>query len=158
MDTENTSREKKSASTRQYSTFYIGERLYGIDVMQVQEVTRTLPITNIPLAPTYVKGLINLRGQIATAIGLRNLFELTDASADTQMNVVCRAEGVLLSFLVDKIGDVVEVDESGFELPPDTIPENVKRFMHGVYKTTGPILSIIEVEKITKALNKKSGN
>lgn len=155
---ENSIREKKSSSTKQYSTFYIGERLYGIDVMQVQEVTRTLPITRIPLSPNYVKGLINLRGQIATAIGLRNLFELSDAANETQMNVVCRMDGVLLSFLVDKIGDVVEVDESSFEPPPDTIPESVKRFMHGVYKTAGPILSIIEVDKITTALNKKNGN
>jgi purine-binding chemotaxis protein CheW len=59
-----------------YSTFRISGRLYGIDVTRVQEVTKSLPCTRVPLTPKHVKGLINLRGQIATAIELRELFDL----------------------------------------------------------------------------------
>lgn len=154
MSTENESKKHSNDEMRQYSTFYIGERLYGIDVMQVQEVTKAMNMTRIPLAPDYVHGLINLRGQIATAVALRNLFELREPPPDIQMNVVCRTDGLLLSFLVDRIGDVVEVPQNIFEPPPDTVPLSVKRFMQGVYKTPGQLLSIIEVGEITKALIK----
>jgi len=141
--------------SKQFSTFFIGDSLFGIDVMQVQEVTKTLPVTQIPLAPTFVKGLMNLRGQLATAIELRNLFELSEPAPETSMNVVCRSEGVLLSFLVDKIGDVVELEDKNFESSPDTISDGVRKFMLGVYKTPGQLLSIIEVPKIAQFLNNK---
>lgn len=150
---ENQDLNASKNETKQFSTFYVGDRLFGIDVMQVQEVTNPLPVTQIPLAPTFVKGLINLRGQLATTIELRNLFSLKDTPPKISMNVVCRHDGVLLSLLVDKIGDVVEVEGVNFEPSPDTISEGVRKFMQGVYKNPGQLLSIIEVPKITQFLN-----
>lgn len=147
-----------NTNTKQFSTFYLGDRLFGIDVMQVQEVTKALPITPIPLSPRFVRGLMNLRGQLATAIELRRLFQLADSVPDQAMNVVCRHDGVLLSFLVDRIGDVIEVENAHFEPAPDTVPEQVRKFMQGVYKTPGQLLSIIEVSRITQFLNQKVTN
>jgi purine-binding chemotaxis protein CheW len=142
-------------STRQYSTFYVADRLYGIDVMMVQEITKVMSITKVPLAPSYVHGLINLRGQIATAVGLRELFILKDDKKNEEpMNVVCKGDGMLLSLLVDRIGDVIEVDDKDFEPTPETLTNSVKRFMHGVYKIPGSLLSIIEIKKIIEVLNK----
>ncbi len=150
--------EINTDQSRQFSTFYIADRLYGIDVMKVQEVTRALPMSRVPLAPNYVHGLINLRGQISTAIGLRELFELTDKTPEVQMNVVCRAGDLLLSFMVDRIGDVMEVPQKDFEVTPDTIPDNVRRFMGGVYKIPGTLLSILEIEKITEIITQSSSD
>ena len=142
-------------STRQFSTFLVADRLYGIDVMSVQEITKMMNATKVPLAPTFVHGLINLRGQIATAVGLRELFELKDNNRSAEpMNVVCKGEGMLLSLLVDQIGDVIEVDDASFEATPETITPGVGRFMQGVYKIPGSLLSIIEVKKIVDVLNK----
>lgn len=142
-------------STRQFSTFFVSDRLYVIDVMSVQEITKMMTATKVPLAPTFVHGLINLRGQIATAVGLRELFDLRDNSRSSEpMNVVCKGEGMLLSLLVDQIGDVIEVDDSNFESTPETITPAVGRFMQGVYKIPGSLLSIIEVKKIIDVLNK----
>lgn len=142
-------------STRQFSTFFVSDRLYGIDVMSVQEITKMMNATKVPLAPTFVHGLINLRGQIATAVGLRELFDLKDCNRTSDpMNVVCKGEGMLLSLLVDQIGDVIEVDDSNFEATPETIAPGVGRFMQGVYKIPGSLLSIIEVKKIVDVLNK----
>jgi purine-binding chemotaxis protein CheW len=145
-------------STRQFSTFYLGDRLYGIDVMQVQEVTKPMPVTAVRLAPIYVKGLINLRGQIATAIGLTELFKIdlnqTYRQTAEKMNVVCSSEGCLLSLLVDRIGDVVEVHESSFEPLPDTVEGAISRYMDGVYKSENRLLSVINIELISKSLNK----
>jgi purine-binding chemotaxis protein CheW len=143
----------KGQMTTQYSTFLIAKRLYGIDVTKVQEVVRTLPMTRIPLAANYVRGLINLRGQVATAIGLRQLFELESGINDSQMNVVCKCDGNLVSLLVDEIGDVIEVPMHEFEQTPATVPPNIKRFMSGVYKTSGALLSILDIEKISKFLD-----
>jgi purine-binding chemotaxis protein CheW len=141
------------AATQQFSTFYVSGRLYGINVSSVQEVTKTMPVTDVPLSPNYVHGLINLRGQIATAIGLRELFELGDQPPTEYMNVVCRQDGHLITLLVDQIGDVIELDRSSYEPTPDTVSPHVAQFLNGVYKTQGDLLSIIEVKKILDVLN-----
>jgi len=137
----------------QFSTFYIADRLYGIEVTQVQEVTRPMPMTLIRLAPSFIKGLINLRGQIATAIGLRELFGMADNDSKEKMTVVCRVDGSLLSLLVDRIGDVMEMEHTSFEPSPDTVDPKMRRFMDGVYKTPQSIMSVISVEKIYRELN-----
>ncbi len=140
-------------ATEQYSTFTIGDRLYGINVMKVQEVTKTMPMTGVPLAPKHVCGLINLRGQIATAVSLRELFGIEGLAPEDEMNVVCRVEGLLFSFLVDDIGDVVELEPSKQEALPATVDANLRRYLQGVYKLPNKILSIIDIEKISNAIN-----
>ena len=139
----------------QFSTFYIANRVYGMEVMKVQEITRPMPMTKVPLAPSHVHGLINLRGQIATAIGLRELFGLENSVQEEKMNVICRIDGLLLALLVDKIGEVVEVEDSEYEDPPNTIPNNIRRFMDGVYKVPGALLSIIDINKISNVILKQ---
>ena len=136
----------------QFSTFYVADRLYGINVSAVQEVTKALAITQVPLAPNFIHGLINLRGQIATAVGMHELFGLENKNNEL-MNVVCREDNMLISLLVDRIGDVVELEEKQFEQTPDTVTDEVAKYMSGVYKTTGELLSIIDVKKIINVLN-----
>ena len=140
--------------SKQYTTFTVDGKVYGIDVMRVQEVTKPLEVTVMKTAPLFIKGLINLRGQISTAIGLRELFCLPE-NHDEKMTVVCRVDDVLLSLLVDNIGDVVEVEESSFESIPLTMPKNILPFMEGVYKTESTILSIINIDSILSELDKR---
>lgn len=141
------------SNTMQYSTFYISDRLYGIEVTEVQEIVKPMDMTFVPLAPKHVRGLINLRGQVATAIGVRELFDLHDEAPEKLMNVVCNIENQLISLQVDEIGDVVEVNESNYEITPQTVPEKTKRFLSGVYKREEKLLSIIDINKIVKHLN-----
>jgi purine-binding chemotaxis protein CheW len=143
------------SQSKQFSTFTIDGRLYGIDVMKVQEVTKPLQVTLMNTAPPFIKGLINLRGQIATAIGLRELLGLNPENSLEKMTVVCKVEDVLLSLLVDNIGDVIEVQDNKFENTPHTIPANIRMFMQGVYKTESVILSILNLEAILNELDKK---
>ena len=135
------------------TTFYIGTECYGIEVMKVQEVTGSPIIVGVPLAPKFVRGLINLRGQLATAMGLRELFGDSSTDDSEQMSVVCRIDGNLVSLIVDRIGDVVEAESRNFENPPDTIPLGVKRFIKGIYKMNGTLLSVLDLDKITKELS-----
>ena len=139
--------------TAQFSTFFVAGRLYGIDVRQVQEVVKTLPMTQIPLAQPYIRGLINLRGQVATAIGLHQLFGLTQSTSRELMNVICRCDGNLVSLLADDIGDVMELSASQYEPVPATIDPMIRRFMSGVYKVSGPLVSIIDSDKVARFLS-----
>lgn len=140
---------------KQYSTFVVGGKLYGIDVTRVQEVVRPLPMTRVPLAAPHVRGLINLRGQVATAVGLRELFLVeADAALEPSMNVVCRNDGNLVSLLVDEIGDVIEVDAADYEATPLTVPEHVRRNMAGVYKLKQALLSILDIDRIIAHLHR----
>src|SRR5580698_7062500 len=101
------------AHTSQFCTFYLDKLLFGVELKGVQEVIRLLEMTKVPLAPGVVSGLINLRGQIVTAVDLRRRLELEPAPPDIQpMNVVVRSEDGAVSLLVDEIGEVVEVDRS----------------------------------------------
>jgi purine-binding chemotaxis protein CheW len=143
---------KMITPSKQFSTFYVADRLYGIDVSEVQEVAKPLPITLAYTAPPSVSGLINMRGQISTAIGLRALFGHEGESDQSKMSVVCRCEGGLLSLLVDQIGDVIEVADEDFEPVPSTVDAGTRRFLKGIYKTTSSIISIIEVNKINSFL------
>lgn len=136
--------------SKKFTTFQIANRLYGIDVLRVQEVTRSLPIAEVPLAPNFVRGLINLRGQISTAISMRTLFKISGEEPNDPMNVVCKVGDMLISFLVDGVGDVLELDSEYFESTPETVPDGIKAFLLGVYKTPDNLLSIVDVDKIAE--------
>ena len=156
INTSNNINNSLSKETKQFSTFYLENRLYGIEVGRVQEIVRSMSMTTIPLAPEYVRGLINLRGQVATAIGLRQLFGFLDSIPEEFINIVCKFDGMLLSFQVDEIGDVIEVSENDFEQTPQTVPEEIRQFMFGVYKISNSLMSAINVDSIIKFLNRKN--
>ena len=147
--------ESGTQTTTQYSTFLIAGRLYGIDVMSVQEVTMPLPLTNVPLSPPFVKGLINLRGQISTAMDLRELLGLPSDNPNGKMAVVCRHEDCMVSLLIDQIGDVVEVGPSTFERTPETIDSESRRYFKGVHKLPDSMLTVIDVNSIFSSLNSR---
>jgi len=141
------------SAAQQLTTFYIGKDLFGIEVMKIQEVTGTPLVIPVPLAPKFVRGLINLRGQIATALGLRELFGKTRDEKIDQMSVVCKIDGNLVSLIVDSIGDVLEVDGSKFEKTPDTVPAEVRRYLKGIYKMENDLLSVIDLEVLARELS-----
>jgi purine-binding chemotaxis protein CheW len=133
---------------RQLCTFYLQKLLFGVEVEKVQEVIRYQEMTRIPLSPAVIAGLINLRGQIVTAFDLRHQLELPPRSGgELPMNVVVRRDDGPISLLVDEIGDVVEVDEQLFELPPDTLESQAREFIRGVYKLKEQLLLLLDTEK-----------
>jgi purine-binding chemotaxis protein CheW len=136
------------SQSSQFCTFYLDKLLFGVELKGVQEVIRSLDITSVPLAPKVVRGLINLRGQIVTAVDLRQRLELVPRSPDApEMNVVvCSTDGAV-SLLVDEIGDVVEVEESTFEAPPETLRGSMRAVILGVHKLQDRLLHVLDIEK-----------
>ena len=133
---------------RQFCTFHLGHFFLGIEVLQVQEVIRAQAMTRVPLAPRSVRGLINLRGQIVTAIDLRERLGLAPLDGErAPMNVVVRTDEGAVSLLVDEIGDVVETDEADFEDPPATIDPVARMLIRGVYKLPDRLLLVLDTDR-----------
>ncbi len=138
-------------ASQQFCTFFLDGRMFGVPVPQVQEVIRFHPMTPVPLAPPAVKGMINLRGQIVLAIDLRRRLELGErAEAAVPMNVVVRTLDGAVSLLVDEIGDVIEVSDSSFETPPETLNGGVRSMILGVHKLEGKLLHVLDIEKSSR--------
>jgi purine-binding chemotaxis protein CheW len=137
------------APTSQFCTFYLGTLLFGVELKGVQEVIRSQEMTKVPLAPAAVSGLINLRGQIVTAVDLRRRLELGPGQLGTlAMNVVVRSADGSASLLVDEIGEVVEVAETTFEPPPETLQGSVRSMIVGVHKLNDQLLHVLDIEKV----------
>jgi purine-binding chemotaxis protein CheW len=136
------------AQTHQFCTFYLDKLMFGVELEKVQEVVRYLEITEIPLAPRVVSGLMNLRGQIVTGIDLRRRLELADRTdGAAPMNVVIRSADGAVSLLVDEIGDVVEVTDESFERPPETLQGKVREVILGVHKLERHLMHVLNTEK-----------
>jgi purine-binding chemotaxis protein CheW len=134
------------ALSRQYSTFDVAGSYFGIDVLQVQEVLRCQEMTPVPLAPPVIEGLINLRGQIVTALDMRRRLGLPPRDrGETAMNVVVRTEEGAVSLLVDEIGDVVEVDSMSFERPPENLDPAISELVRGIHKLKGRLLLVLDI-------------
>jgi purine-binding chemotaxis protein CheW len=135
--------------TEQFCTFYLCDLFLGIPVEQVQEVIRYQEMTPVPLAPAQISGLMNLRGQIVTAVDLRRRMELPDRPATQRpMNVIVSADDGAVSLLVDEIGDVLEIDPRVKEHPPDTLKPSVKGLVTGVYKLEGRLLLALDARRL----------
>lgn len=134
-------------ATTQLCTFRLNGMLFGVEVLRVQEVIRTQPMTAVPKAGDVVRGLINLRGQIVTAIDLRERLRLPPRDDDSgPMNVVVRVEDGAVSFLVDEIGDVIEVNDDQFEPAPETLGSELSRVITGVCKLDSELLLQLDVD------------
>jgi purine-binding chemotaxis protein CheW len=134
---------------RQLCTFFLDGMFYGIDVVRVQEVIRYQEMTRVPLAPPTVRGLINLRGQIVTALDMRRRVGLAERAAESlPMNVVVRTEDGAASLLVDDIGDVIEVSEAAYEAAPNTVPAGLRAVVRGIFKLEKRLLIELDTDKI----------
>lgn len=141
-----------SSETRQLCTFYVDNLYFGIDVLPVQEVIRHQQLSRVPLAPSAVSGLINLRGQIVTAIDLRKRLNLPprnpfDWAEEHPLNVVVHREDAAVSLQVDQIGDVVHVEEDAMEAPPPTLDPVTAKLTECVYKLPDKLLLVLDIEE-----------
>ena len=137
------------SDTCQLCTFHLDDLYLGIDVENVQEVLQAQQLTRVPLADPSVAGLINLRGQIVTAINLRAcLNRSVAAEPNDSPSMIVRSETSLVSLLVDRIGDVVDVDTSDFAQPPETLDRDVVELIRGGYKLPDCLLLVLDSERI----------
>ncbi|WP_183094860.1 chemotaxis protein CheW [Nocardioides stalactiti] len=132
----------------QYCTFWVDDLFFGVAVDHVQEVLRHQPMTDVPRAHEAVSGLINLRGQIVTAVDLRVRLGLPDREDDRlPMNVIVRSRGEIVSILVDDIGDVIDVADLELQSVPSTMPAVVRDVVQGVRTLPHAILLVLDADR-----------
>ena len=140
---------ENAAETREFVTITLGNQLCGIDVLKVQDVLGPQKITPVPLAPSEVSGLLNLRGRIVTAIDLRRRFGLEERQEDDKgMSVVVEHDGELYSLTVDSVGEVLRFPVDSFERNPATLDPLWRQFSDGVYRLNEGLLVVLNDDSL----------
>jgi purine-binding chemotaxis protein CheW len=135
--------------SRQFVTFDVANQFLGVPVETVQEILLNEKYTPMPLAPDECGGLFNLRGEVIGTVDLRVRFGLPprSMSGSSVVNVVVLIDGEPVSLLVDRIGLVADLDDTAFELPPDTLTGPTREMIVGSYKTEDRLLLVLDVDK-----------
>ncbi|MCF6337809.1 MAG: chemotaxis protein CheW [Gammaproteobacteria bacterium] len=147
--TASSSRKKVVEEALRWVTFRLENEKYGINVMQVQEVLRITEIAPVPGAPSYVLGIINLRGNVVTVIDTRSRFGLTSVETDDSSRVVIiESEEQVVGILVDSVAEVVDLQPSEIETAPNVGTEESAKFIQGVASHDGELLILVDLNKL----------
>lgn len=146
-------------NSRQYLTVYLADQIFGLPVLQVQDVLGEHKVTRIPLAPPQVDGSLNLRGRIVTAINVRRCLGLPDFNGDhNQMGVVVEYEEELYSLLIDSVGDVLSLHDEDFEAPPATLDKMWRDIATGIYRMDKSLLVVLDIPKLLNTIDIRKEN
>ena len=151
----------------QYATFFLGDRMFGLDLLAIREINRNLDITPVPHARPWIRGLINLRGQIVTILDLAVRLGLERQEClESSRTIILKARsgpkpglpgdnagpenasGDLMGFLADAIGEVVEADPAAMEPPSANLGEADSRFLAGVLHTGAGLLVLLDLQEL----------
>lgn len=140
---------KMANRTVEMATFYVGQALCGMDILNVQEINKLMDMTTVPQAPEYVMGILNLRGQIVTIIDLGKKLNLGGTElSEMSRNIIVNCKDEYIGLLVSRISDVVEADLDKVEPPPANIGGVQGKFFKGVFKTKERLIGILDVERV----------
>jgi purine-binding chemotaxis protein CheW len=147
--TETTKEASTSNDQVQFATFYVGELLMGVDIRLVQEINRQLEMTPVPNAPGHVRGVINLRGEVATVIDLRTVLGLPPAeqTRDTR-NLIVHSQNEAIGLLVDRISDILTIHPDQVSEPPSNVDGVDGKFFLGVHTLEKDICVLLDVEQV----------
>jgi purine-binding chemotaxis protein CheW len=151
MNDQNKPEKTEHVSKLQVTTFIVDNKLFGIPIQDVLEINKNLDLTPVPLAPDYIRGVLNLRGQIVTALDLRRRLKMTAKDVDDVKlfhNVIIGNRNDSLSLLVDEIGDVLDIPSNIIEEPPETIKGMDAKFVKNVCKLQKELLVVLDTQKI----------
>ncbi len=133
----------------QICSFYLNQYLIAIEIEHIQEVVKGQQMTIVPLAPSHVCGLINLRGQLVMALNLKECLGLEwQRETAGKMNVVIIHGDSLLSLLVDAIGDVITINPTNLREKPVNLPAKLAELTKGIYQLHNELLILIDVQKL----------
>lgn len=150
---------KETGTAKEFLTMLVAGQLFGIPVLQVQDVLGERPITKVPLAPKEVAGAMNLRGRIVTAINLRHRLRMPNIEEGKKtMYIVVEHQGELYSLIVDTVGDVLALPDKYFEKTPATLDAAWREMSLGIYRLKGQLLVILDVPSMLSSLFVKDEN
>jgi len=136
-------------ATEHLATFFLDREEYGVDVRQVQEIRRVSEITSVPRAPEFIRGVINLRGRILPVLDLKRKLGLGEVEAGRATRiVVVRVKERLLGLLVDGASQVLKVEVSRVEPPPEEVVERGGDYIRGVAKLDDRLIILVDLERL----------
>lgn len=143
------SQKKQDDELLQLVTFSIGEEEFGVNILKVQEIIRTMEITKVPRAPEFVEGVINLRGKVIPIIDLRRRFGLISKPEDKDTRIiVIEINNVIVGFVVDAVSEVLRIPASTVEPPPPVVAGVESDYVSGVGKLKDRLLIMLDLDKI----------
>lgn len=147
---ENQAIKFNSDEAEDYVTMYIDDQLFGIPILEIQDIIGASELTPVPLAPSDVIGVLNLRGRIVTVFDLRVKLGLENNAhgSDNLMNIVIEKGEDLYSIIVDSVGDVLTLDKTHFENTPGTLSETWKNVSQGVFRLQEELMVLLDVNKV----------
>lgn len=146
-------KDSTQKSVREYLTLTIAGQMFGIPVLQVQDVMGEQKMTRVPLAPREIAGSLNLRGRIVTAINMRRRMGLDDLTEGQRyMNIVVEYKSDLYSLMVDNVGEVIPLSDDDFERNPPTLDPVWRALSLGIYRMDQKLLIILDVTKLFEGI------
>jgi len=147
MDTNNDNSELSDII--QLVSFNIGEEQYGVDILKVKEINRMVNITQVPNSPSYVNGVINLRGTVIPIVCLRSRMGLpvVKESRETRI-IVVELEGKTIGFIVDKVNEVLRIPRNITEPPPAMAMQIDSSYIVSVAKLDDRLIILLDLDKV----------
>lgn len=149
--------EKKTGATLQLVTFKLGEEEFGVEILKVHEIIRMMQITQVPNAPDFVQGVINLRGKVIPIISLRRRFRF-DAEEEDHQNlriIVVELNQVIVGFIVDSVSEVLKISTDIVEPPPAVLAGIESEHITGVAKLEDRLVILLDLEHLLTGSEKK---
>jgi len=133
----------------QIVSFKIGTEEFGVDILRVQEINRLVQITQVPNAPDFVEGVMNLRGRVVPVINLRKRFGFAQKEYDKNTRIiVVELDGKIVGFIVDSVSEVLRISKSVVEPPPDLIAGVGSEYITGIAKLDDRLLILLDLERV----------
>jgi purine-binding chemotaxis protein CheW len=140
---------KQDAELMQLVTFSIDDEEFGVDILKVQEIIRTMEITKVPRAPEFVEGVINLRGKVIPIIDLRRRFGLVTRDHDKHTRIiVIDISDMIVGFVVDSVSEVLRIPSSTVEPPPPVVAGMESEYISGVGKLADRLLILLDLDRL----------
>ena len=141
--------KQKESQFNRWVTYRLADEVYGINVMQVQEVLRMSEIAPVPGAPSCVLGIINLRGNVVTVVDARELFGLSRSDATDQTRIIIvEINKLIVGLLVDSVAEVVNIQNSDIDSAPNIGNEENSRYIQGVFSKNDEILILVDLNRL----------
>ncbi|WP_018123562.1 chemotaxis protein CheW [Desulfovibrio oxyclinae] len=159
MEVEENDVQHQDAELIQLVTFTIGHEEFAVDILRVQEIIRTMDITNVPRAPEFVEGVINLRGKVIPIVDLRRRFGLESRKHDKHTRIiVIEINMMIVGFIVDSVSEVLRIPSGTIEPPPPVVSGLESEYISGVGQLEERLLILLDLDQLLSNEEKEALN
>lgn len=146
---KNNTKNELSTIEHEYVTFYVNDILMGVNIQNVQEINRFMKFTDVPQSSDFVKGVINLRGQVITVLDIKVILNLEHSGLNANSrNLILNTNSETIGMLIDSVSDVVTASAADIDETPANVSEGNERFYQGIYKMPDELLVILDVDEL----------